>query len=167
MESDHLKNISRGLLAVMLTMALVGCAWSGPHLIHNWAVETQFDSYQIYPGYDYYTSGTLKDPRGVLALKPGYAMDSKGWQPVKMTPQNLERWVQALKKDSFVEYNTFANGARILGRNGVVVGHYYSVWEFPRVYMPDDKTVQINKPWNDYRDTNERWKVLHGGDFDD
>lgn len=154
-------------MALALVAALGGCTWPGPHLMHSWTVETQYDTYRLDPGYDYYTSGTLKDPRGILALKPGYTIDSKGWQPVKMTPSKLEQWVLALKKDSFVEYNTFSNGAEILGFNGEVVGHYYSVWEFPRVYMPDAKTVQIAKPWNDYRDTNERWKVLHGGDWGD
>ncbi len=141
-----------------LTMAAVvaGCSWSGPHLQHNTAVASHFDSYQIYPQYQYYTAGTMKDPRAIVALKPGYTLESPGWQAVDMTPELLARWIAAFKEDSFVDGNVFSDGANVVGLNGEVAGYYYSVWEFPVVRVPREMTIALSVPAADYRPYNEK-----------
>jgi|GEM_PF-2843035 len=152
--------LRKGVAAMIGAVVLIafGCSWPGPHLQQNWAVETQFDNYQLYPDYHYYVSGDLKDPRAVLALKPGYTLDSSGWQPVNMTVNDLEQWIQALKMDSLVEYNTFPNGANIIGSKGEIAGVYYSVWELPLVQMQDENTFLLVKPRAEYRSTSHWWE---------
>lgn len=163
----QLSNIQRSCilaLAFFWMTAVFSCTWPGPHLQHNWAVEKQFDSYKIYPEHQYYTGGTLEDPRAVLALKTDYILDSPNWQKVNMTTEELERWIQALKKDSFVEYNTFSNGARVVGDSGEIAGYYYSVWEFPLVRIPKEKTILMAVPDAEYRSTNMRIEFFTGDD---
>lgn len=148
----------RQLLFMALAMAAMaaGCSWSGPHLQHNSAVGNQFDTYQIYPQYQYYTAGTLEDPRAILALKPGYTLASTGWQAVDMTPDLLARWIAAFKADSFVDGNVFSDGATVVAQNGEVAGYYYSVWEFPVVRVPKEMTIALAVPAADYRPYNEK-----------
>ena len=142
----------RGLLIILATvLVLSGCAWYGAYIANNLQVGRQFDTYQIYAGYQYYTCGTLEDPRAVLALKPGYALDSKGWQPTEMTPEKLKKWVLALKRVPFVEFNTFSNGAQIIDNDGNLAGYYYSVWSFPIIRFSKSKELLINKPQPVYR----------------
>lgn len=147
-----------GIIAALMAVAALGCTWPGPHLQHNAAVESQFDGYQIYSQYQYYTAGTLEDPRAILALKPGYTLESSEWQAVRMTPGELEQWISAMKNSDFVDYNQFPNGADLIGQNGEVAGHYYSVWRYPLVRTPADKTIALNVPIGEYRMTN-KWYI--------
>jgi len=147
-----------GIIAALMAATALGCSWPGPHIQHNSAVDTHFDGYQIYPKYQYYTAGTLEDPKAILALKPGYTLDSPEWKAVTMTPGELEQWITAMKDSDFVDYNQFPNGANVIGRNGEVAGHYYSVWRFPLVRTPADNTIAMQVPIGDYRVTN-KWYI--------
>jgi hypothetical protein len=148
---NHLNNHRRAVLSTLAAILLSGCGWYGAYIRHNLEVADRFDTYQVYSGYDYYTSGTLEDPRAVLALKPGYAVTSTDWQPVAMTTEKLQEWVLALKKDPFVEFNTFSNGAQIIDDQGDVAGFYYSVWDFPIIRFSESGELLINKPLPVYR----------------
>lgn len=141
---------------VIMAAILFGCAWPGPHLQHNSAVALHFDSFRIYPQYQYYTAGTLQDPRAILALKPGYILESPGWQAVHMTPELLAQWIGAFKADMFVDGNVFSDGANVIGLNGELAGHYYSVWEYPVVRVPKAMTIAVAVPRADYRRHNEK-----------
>ncbi len=166
----HLKMASWRTLWILIGLVVVaamGCSWPGPYIKHDWSIENQFDGYEIFDGYQYFTSGTLDDPRAIVALKPDYALDSPDWTPVKMTPEELAQWIAALKKDSFVEYNTFPNGAKVIGEDGDVAGYYYSVWEFPLVRMPKEKTLVMAAPRAEYRSTNMRIEFSVGDDSRD
>ncbi len=162
------KNHNNGWLAafatIFATMILAGCGWQGAYIRHNWEVQDQFDAYQLYPGCRYFTSGTLRDPRGVLALKPEYKLNSDGWMPVAMTGGLLAQWLSALKKGTFVEYNTFSNGAQIVDDQGNIAGYYYSVWDFPRIRFSQPKELMIHKPFAQYRFDNNRAELLSDDD---
>ena len=164
-----LRSTRRRLTLSFLTLAMAsiaaGCSWPGPHLQHNLAVESHFDAFQIYPQYQYYTAGNLNDPRAILALKPGYTLESPGWQTVDMTPELLAQWIAAFKEDSFVDGNVFPDGAAVIGYDGELAGHYYSVWEYPVVRVPKEMTIAQAVPDADYRRHNEKIKdFLYGGD---
>ena len=155
------------VFGVLAAAILMGCTWPGPHLQHNTAVDYQFNSYQIYPQHQYYIAGTLKDPRAILALKPGYTLESPGWQAVNMTPELLERWIAAFNEDSFVEGNVFPDGANIIGHNGELAGYYYSAWEYPVVRIPRQMTIALAVPEVEYRPHNEKIiDFLSGGNED-
>lgn len=148
--------ISAVLPTLLLGLTVFGCTWPGPHIQPNREVAARFESLQLYPGYQYYISGTVEDPRAVAALTPGYKLDAPGWQAVEMTPGELEQWIRAMKKDPYVEYNVYPDGAFLRGFDGEIVGYYYSVWEFPLVKMPDEKTIRMIKPADNYRVNNIR-----------
>lgn len=152
-----------GLWALLAALVLSGCSWPGAYIQHNLDVADRFNTYQVYPGCQYFTSGTLEDPRAVLALKSGYSLTSEGWQPVQMTSKELEQWVQALKKDSFAEYNTYSDGAQIIDDQGNIAGFYFSVWEFPLIRFTASKELILRKPAADYRLDNDRTEFLSGG----
>ena len=103
MKTSLSKQLRHGvaLFGMLLPAILMGCTWAGPHLQHNNAVTLHFDSFQVYPQYQYFTAGTLDDPRAILALKPDYTLDSPGWQAVRMTPALLEQWISAFQADMF------------------------------------------------------------------
>ena len=163
MKRNFKKNWWAGPLTLLVAMTFAGCAWPGAYIQHSWDTAAEFDAFQIYPGYQYYTSGTLQDPRAVLALKPGYTLHSTGWTPVEMTSEKLEQWVLALEKDSFVEYNTNANGAQLIDDQGNIAGVYFSVWEFPLIRFSESKELEIRKPAAHYRLDNDRTEFLSGG----
>lgn len=153
-----------GIIAVLLAATALGCSWPWPYLQHNTAVERHFDGYQIYPQYQYYTAGTLDDPRAIVALKSGYTLDSPEWTAVSMTSETLEQWITALKKDPFVEDNELPNGANLVGRNKEVAGYYYSVWDFPAVRVAEEKTISMAVPLAEYRMTNRFYMEMHSND---
>lgn len=155
------------ILGVLMVAFLAGCTWPGPHLQHNTAVESHFDSFQIYPQYQYYTAGTLKDPRAIVALKPGYTLESPGWQAVNMTPGLLEQWIAAFKEDSFVEGNVFPDGANVIGHDGELAGYFYSAWVYPVVRIPRKMTIALAVPEVEYRPHNEKVIDFLSGDDDD
>ena len=163
MKRDSKKYWWTGRLILLTAIVLAGCAWPGPYIRHSWNTAAAFDAYKVYPGYQYYTSGTLNDPRAILALKPGYTLNSKGWQSVAMTPEKMEQWVLALKKDHFVEYNTYADGAQLIDDQGKIAGIYFSVWEFPLIRFSKAKELMIKKPAHDYRLDNDLTEFLSGG----
>lgn len=156
------------LIITGLIVALVlGCSWPGAHLRHSWTVDNQFNGNEIFTEHQYFTGGTLEDPRAILVLKSEYQLDSPDWQPVTMTQQALGQWIVALNKDFFVGYNTFSNGAKVIGDDGEIVGYYYSSWEFPLVRMPEQKTIQLAVPRAEYRSTNQRAEFFTGNDSRD
>lgn len=157
----------RLMVAGIMAAMVLGCSWPGSHLRHSWKVENQFDKHEIIAGHHYFTGGTLEDPRAILVLKPEYQLDSPQWQPATMMPDELAKWVDALKKDSFVKYNTFSNGAKLIDGNGAIAGYYFSVWEFPLVRMPEEKTIQLSVPRAEYRSTNRREEFFTGDDSRD
>ena len=146
-----------GIFAVLMAAAAMGCSWPWPHLQHNAEVERYFDGYQIYPQYQYYTAGTLEDPRAIVALKEGYTLDSPEWTKVSMTPDKLETWITAMKKGAWVDENQLPNGAHLIGGSGEVAGHFYSVWDYPLVRVPAEKTIAMNIPMAELRNTNRFW----------
>jgi hypothetical protein len=154
------------ITGLMVAMVL-GCSWPSAYLRHSWTVENQFDNHEIFTKHQYFTGGTLEDPRAILVLKPDYQLDSPGWQPVTMTQEALAQWIDALKKDFFVGYNTFSNGAKVIVDKGEIAGYYYSVWEFPLVRMPGEKNIQLAVPRAEYRSTNRRTEFFTGDDSRD
>lgn len=154
-----------GVLVAVITATVIACSWPGPHLQHNAGVDRYFEGFHVYPRYQYHTAGTLEDPRAIVALKPGYTLDAPQWRAVVMTPEKLERWIAALKKSAFVEYNQFPNGADVIGRNGEVVGHYYSVWSYPRVRVPQETTITMAVPLPQLRKFNRfHMEMMFDGD---
>ena len=158
------RQLNAALFWLLMTVNLIACTWPGPHLQHNTAVDEYFNSFQVYPQYQYYTADTLKDPRAILALKPGYTLDSPGWQAVDMNPQLLESWISAFKKDSLLEGNLFPDGANVVSHNGELVGYFYSAWVYPVVRVPKAMTVAIAVPQDEYRPNNEKVLDLLSGD---
>lgn len=146
--------LTAAALVLLFGAAWIGCSTHSSHLKLSYSVEDQFERSRLYPGLQYYTSGTMDDPLALVALEPGVILESDVWKPIDMTPKQLDSWIQAFKLQPWIEYNQIPDAALIADPGGKRVGYYYSVWKYPEVRFLSANRIQIDKPVAELRVTN-------------
>ena len=144
--------------AVIMGTLWIGCSVPLTHLKTSYAVEERFERSQLYPGLQYYVSGTMNEPLALVALHADVELTTQAWTMVKMTPGKLSAWIDAFKLQPWVEYNQRPNGAVIVDAQGNPVGYLYSVWKYPQVRFIAPKRVEIDPPVAELRPTSHIWK---------
>lgn len=144
--------------AVMPVTLWIGCHAPLTHLKTSYAVEEHFERSRLYPGLQYYASGTMGEPLALVALPADVMLVSKAWSPVEMTPGQLSAWIDAFKLQPWIEYNQLPNGAVIADAQGNPVGYFYSVWKYPQVRFIAHNRIEIDPPAAELRPTNHVWK---------
>lgn len=128
-----------GVLLVLATLVVVGCAATPARVQMDREVEGVFESGTIQPGYDYYYSGPRAEPRAVLAIRQGVDFEPGLWNRVDLTPELLATW--NLRIDNPHRSSRYAYfGAYILDPNGNQVGMWYSQQRRPTVSWDRDGT---------------------------
>lgn len=146
--------LTAAVLVLLFSAVWIGCSAYTSHMKLSYSVEDQFERSRLYPGLQYYTSGTMDDPLALVALEPGVILESGAWKPMNMTPKQLDSWIQAFKLQPWIEYNQLPDAAVIADPDGKRVGYYYSVWKYPEVRFIAANRIQIDKPVAELRVTN-------------
>lgn len=142
-------------MAIMLIIS--GCATVPSSFKPSYRVTSVFGDFRPIPGYRYFYSGTRAKPLGVLALKPGITLETKGWQPVAAERREIDPLIENMQLVPWVEYNVMPNGAYIIDPNNQKVGVFYSVYRFPRITFKNADTIDIAIPEPVLRSTNRSW----------
>lgn len=101
-----------------------------------------FRSYQVVPDYNYFYYGVYLEPDTIMGIDKTYEIQTKLWNQVDLTPEQLETWVITLDRirgdTNFARrYMGRYQGAYVLDPAGKIVGIWYSkldwgVFEFPQ-----------------------------------
>jgi hypothetical protein len=131
------------LVICLAAMVLAGCSGYGT-LQKSGEASKQFESLQIDPNYNYFYSGSDVKPRAIIGLRKDYALVSKLWKPVDLTPGRLSGWIDQIT--GFKGFSLRSLGSDILNSEGEVIGTWYSLEDFTTIRMLGDKQVSIYPP---------------------
>lgn len=140
-----------GLLMLALTVgAVLGCA-SGPRFAPSNTVSRQFETGQLIPDHRYYVGGPQAKPNAIVAIDSSYELESDHWRSVEPNSAALKRLVKQVRFVVQTEYQSALrpNGARIEMADGVVVGAWYSVYNYSLVQQLEDNRITISEPLAD------------------
>ena len=107
-----------------------------------------FETYQINPNYNYYTSGSDTYPHAILGLDKAYNLEPDLWKHVDMTPQKLRELVLDMQsKIRSVNIRLALHGFALFDDKGKQIGIWYSIpAATTSLKMKDDRTVIIITP---------------------
>jgi len=141
-----MKRTVAGILTVSLLAAIAGCATSAAGRFERSAdVVQSFMSFQVLPGYRYYTVGPGEAPDAILGIKSEYTLKSDLWKERDMTPDLLKKYVTTMNNLFSAEAAGLV-GAAILDEGGEQVGVWYSAAAATQVYEISDTEVAVDPP---------------------
>lgn len=131
---------------IILIIATNSCAVTTTYLAASNDVSHQFESGEVLQGYRYYYGGPQLKPNAVVAIGPGYRLESPHWHEMDVTSALLKKLINTITFVPDAEYKTTPNGARIFTPNGDLIGFWYSVFEYPQVRLIGKKKVYLSEP---------------------
>lgn len=137
---------------VAAALLLVGCAslhsrnYGMMTLDSN--VKESFETYQVYPNYNYYVSGPDFFPHAILGLDKAYKLESDLWKPVDMTASKLREIVSGMKETvRHLDVRLTLYGFALIDDKGKQIGIWYSInAATTSLWTKDDNTVIIITP---------------------
>ena len=148
----HLRNpfwTAAIIAALLVSAGLIGCAGSGAFFQRSNDVAIQFQEGIILEDHRYYTGGPEAKPNALAAIHTDYTLDSEHWREISdLTSESLSKLVERVRLVTGAEYkeNSYANGARIVGPDGRVIGVWYSVTAYSQVQYLDDNRIYLSFP---------------------
>jgi len=110
-------------------------------------VTETFQSYKVLPDHRYYFSGPEAQPFYIIGIQKSYALQSKLWKPIDLTPQQIDAWINFGRMN--VENRMHTYGANIVGPAGEQIGVWYSVLDWRSqgtVRLETNNTVFVTIP---------------------
>ncbi len=101
-----------------------------------------FQTYQILPGYKYYTSGETNIPYAIIGIQNGYALRPGLWHEINLTTPLLRSWISQM--DNIYGYPPY--GSVILDNNGKRIGIWYSSKQWTTVIIEESNEIAILVP---------------------
>jgi hypothetical protein len=111
------------IATIFLMICLAGlsaCSGTYGRLAINSDVKALFERYEVLPDHHYFHSGLAPHPRAIIGLHKVYALQSDFWNPVKLTPEKLRRWLSF--QDFHTRYLLGNIGLEILDEQGRKIG---------------------------------------------
>lgn len=136
---------ARGFFAVLLAVALSGCATSGARLDRSQEVFDSFISGTVLPGYTYYTTGMQNNPDAILGIRDGVTLRTERWLKRDMTEPLLRQLVGQMNT-TYGAMGAGLLGSAVLNDKGERIGLWYSVVGLTVVEMISDTEVRVSPP---------------------
>lgn len=143
----------RVLGSIVMLLAIlpifVACAGSGAFFQRSNDVASQFEKGVVLPDHRYYEGGPSAKPNALAAIHSDYELDSEHWREISNpTSESLSKMVRKVRFVSGAEYKEkiYPNGARIIGKNGRVIGVWYSVYEYSQIRCLEGNRVYLSFP---------------------
>jgi hypothetical protein len=142
--------VGRMIATIFLMICLAGlsaCSGTYGRLAINSDVKALFERYEVLPDHHYFHSGLAPHPRAIIGLHKDYALQSDFWNPVKLTPEKLQRWLSF--QSPHKNYYLGNNGLDIPDSEGRKIGIWFGLKDdrdWAVVKMIDHKTVNITLP---------------------
>jgi hypothetical protein len=123
------KQTARRLAGLAVAVALTaGCAGLTAGRLGSLrlssAAAQAFESATVLPDHNYFYSGPDMKPFAIIAIHEDYALETKRWKPVQVTPKLLKDWIDQLT--GYLGYGLRTYGSEIVGPEGEYIGIWYS-----------------------------------------
>ena len=137
---------SRGVLVVVVLLAIVGCAGNYGKLMRNQETNAVFKSYRILPDHRYYFSGPEGRPDAIMGIQRAYTLETAVWTEFDPCDGTLKKWIDSINFYHHTRVQFYPYGFDILGPDGERIGIWYSIWDWTTVLVEADKRVKIYPP---------------------
>ncbi len=136
-------------MCILLILFSFGCAGLGlgnyGKIVPDGNVMHAFETYQVNPGLNYYTSGSDVYPNAIMGIDKRYSLNSTLWKKVEFTPQTLKALVDNMQA-KVSEINQSLHGFTILDTKGNDIGIWYSILSARTTVKIEDHSVVIFTP---------------------
>jgi hypothetical protein len=131
---------------VILTV-LAACSGSYGRIERSNDVGKLFERYEILPDHRYFVTGPQAHPKAILAIHRSYTLQPGLWRPVEMTPELLNRLVDAMTGQ--LGFTPAIMGASVTNPEGKQIGVWYSPYSRTTIRFEPDNVVVISLPSKD------------------
>lgn len=107
--------------------------------------ETDFMTFQMRPGYKYYSYGPHDFPDVLFGLKSQYELEPGVFNPVLMTPEKMKSLVLDMQHRAYSN-SDILRGFYIFKNDGEIIGEWYSPYLFHSIITVRDNVVSISYP---------------------
>lgn len=136
---------------IVIQIVLTGCATTidkkGSGVISSREATAIWNSYKIFPNYNYYYSGPKSRPNFLIGIDDKYRLTSKFWIPIDLKSEMLNNWFNWYQPR--VGYSQDPYGAFIVGANNERIGLWYSMldWRLTgAATVGPDNTISVTLP---------------------
>ncbi len=143
--------IARVSAALLFTLLLAAsCAALSQNrggLERSLEVARMFEEKDLPSGYQFFYSGIVNNPDGILGIKDGWSLDTRLWKPVTPTRAIQDRWMWNMTRGLGSAPSN--RGAWIVTPEGEKVGLWYSKWTWTTVWFKADRHIEVQPPDED------------------
>jgi len=142
---DHLNEyiVVRLALTLFILTIITGCTANYGQYRRSLDVAGWFESLQVPREYQYYYTGSDKNPDALMGLHKNYVLNNDLWKETEMDRKQLKKWIDEFH---LIGYSSFVFGQYILDSGGNIIGIYYSHYDGGPVKMGTDNQVVIHLP---------------------
>ena len=133
--------VCRWLLGLLLVTA---CAGAYGSLQRSSAVGRAFERSEVLEDHRYYTAGSEAQPTAIMAIRRDYTLETELWRSVDMTPDMLERLVDAMTQQ--LGFSPAIMGSAILDPRGRQIGVWYSPVGRTTIRFGSDNVITVSLP---------------------
>ena len=148
-------------MCILFILLSFGCAglFNGNYgkIVPDGNVTHNFETYQVNPNLNYYTSGSDVYPNAIMGIDKRYSLNSTLWKKVEFTPQTLKTRVDDMNS-KVSQINQSLHGFTILDTKGNDIGIWYSILSARTTVKMEDHSVVIFTPDLDTYDKFEHEK---------
>jgi len=134
-----------GLCAILLF--LTACSGSYGRLVRSNDVGNLFERHEVLPDHRYFVTGPQARPKAILAVHRSYTLRPGLWRPVEMTPELLNRLVDAMT--GHLGFTPAIMGAIVTNPQGKQIGVWYSPYSRTTIRFEPDNVVVVSLPSKD------------------
>jgi len=134
------------LVVVLLVfpVGMVACSDSYGRLSRSNAISRIFESHEVLPDHNYYTTGPQARPTAILAIHRSYKLKSGLWRSVEMTTPRLKHAVDAMTDQ--LGFTPGINGSAIINPEGLQVGIWYSHFHRTTIRFEPATVIVVSQP---------------------
>jgi len=136
--------------AIFLAMlGAAGCSGNYGHLQRSNDISKVFERHEILTDHTYYATGPEARPTAILAVHRSYTLKTGLWRPVDMTPELLNRLVDAMTDQ--LGFTPAILGGVIADPSGNRAGVMYSLYSRTTIRFEPENVIVVSlpKPDND------------------
>ena len=137
---------SRPLLAMLVTLT-VACTGNYGRLQRSNDVSKTFERHEVLADHAYYATGPEARPTAILAIHRTYTLKPGLWRSVKMTPELLNRLVDAMTDQ--LGFMPAILGGVIADPAGKQAGVWYSFYSRTTVRFEPENVIVVSLPARD------------------
>lgn len=140
--SHHIRCL-RPLLALLVNLT-VACAGTYGNLQRSNDVSKTFERHEVLADHAYYATGPEARPTAILAIHRTYTLKPGLWRSVKMTPELLNRLVDAMTDQ--LGFTPAILGGVIADPAGKQVGVWYSLYSRTTIRFEPENVIVVSLP---------------------